>query len=46
MIVVAQILIYLPLPFMIDPARIKEPAIPHICFQLLFLLPLKIMLVL
>ena len=37
---VAQILIYLPLPLIIDPTWIKEPAIPHICSHLPYLLPL------
>ena len=44
-ILVAQIWIYPPLPLMIEPARIKEPAIPQIWPQLPYLLPLKIMLV-
>ena len=45
-ILVAHILIYVPLPFMIDPARIKEPVIPQICSKLLSMLLLKIMVVL
>ena len=45
-IVAAHIWIYLPLPFIIDPSHTKEPAIPQICFQLPFMLPQKILLVL
>ena len=42
---VYQLWIYLPLPSTIDPAGIKEPAIPQIFSQLPYLLPLKIILV-
>ena len=45
LILVAHILIYFPLPLMIDPDRIKDPAIPQISFQLPSLLPLKILVV-
>ena len=41
-IVVANILIYLPLPLKIYPTHIKEHGISQICFQLPYLLPLKI----
>ena len=43
---VAQLLIYLPLPLMIDLVHIKEPAIPHIYSQMPSLLPLKMIFVL
>ena len=46
MVLLAHICIYLSSPLMIDPTRIKEPDIPHICSQLPFLLPLKTLLVL
>ena len=44
--VISQIWIYLPLPLMIDPSRIKEHDIPQIWSQLPSLLPLKTILVL
>ena len=46
LILVSQLWINLPLPLMVDPACIKEPATPQIWFQLPFLLPLKNLLVL
>ena len=46
MIVVSQILIYLTLPLIIEPARIKYPVIPLLCLQLPYMLPLKTLLVL
>ena len=45
-ILVAQICIYLPLPLMIDPPRIKELDISQIWYQLPSLFTLKIVLVL
>ena len=44
-ILVSQICIYFPLPLMIYPTIIKEPAIPQICSQLPSLLPQKTLLV-
>ena len=46
MMLVVQLWIYPPLTLMIYSTRIKEPAIPLICSQLKYLLPLKILLVL
>ena len=42
---VAHLWIYLPIPFMIDPARIKDTNISQICSNLTSLLPRKIILV-
>ena len=43
-ILVYQLWIYLPLPLMIDTDCIKEPVLPHIWFQIQYMLPLKTML--
>ena len=45
MIVLAQFWIHIPLPLMIYPGCIKDPATPLICSHLPSLLPLKVMLV-
>ena len=45
MILVSHICIYLPSPFIIDLSRIKDPDTPQLRYQLPYMLPLKILLV-